>query len=84
MTGVAREADAAPVTVDAVMTAVMGFDPLSTTGEKPWYGYNHLELLARAGVGTNDPGRIEVTGVSMKDALFRFQPDVKGWLDKQG
>ncbi|MCZ6793193.1 MAG: DUF362 domain-containing protein [Planctomycetota bacterium] len=71
------------VTVDAVMTAAMGFDPLTSTGEKPWYGYNHLELLARAGVGTNDPGRIEVIGLPLKEALFRYPTGVRGWLDKQ-
>jgi uncharacterized protein (DUF362 family) len=72
------------VTVDAVMAAVMGFDPLSSTQERPWYGYNHLELLARARVGTIDPADIEVIGTSLKEALFRFDPQAKGWLDKQG
>ena len=76
-------AGANAVNVDSIMTAVMGFDPTASTREKPWYGYNHLELLARAGVGTNDPARIDVRGVSIEDALFRFQPGVKGWVDRE-
>jgi hypothetical protein len=72
------------VTVDAIMTAAMGFDPLAPAGEKPWYGYNHLELLARAGAGTHDPGRIELVGLQLKEALFEYQPGVVGWVKKHG
>jgi hypothetical protein len=68
------------VTVDAIATAVMGYDPLARAGEKPWYGDNHLELLARAGLGTNDPGRIEVAGLPLKEALFEYEPGLNGWI----
>jgi uncharacterized protein (DUF362 family) len=70
------------VCVDAVMTVLMGLDPKAGTRETPWYGYNHLDLLARAGIGTNDPARIEIIGTPLRDAVFRFQPEAKGWLDR--
>lgn len=69
-----------PVTVDAIATAVMGYDPLAPRGKKPWYGDNHLELLARAGIGTHDPGRIEVLGVKLKEALHEYEPSLNGWI----
>jgi len=72
------------VTVDAIMTAVMGYDPTASTQQAPWFGYNHLELLARAGLGTHDPAKIEVAGVALKDALHEFQPGVEGWIKKSG
>ena len=70
------------VTVDSIMTAVMGYDPTASTGQDVWYGYNHLELLARAGVATNDPARIEVLGVPLRDALHEFFPGRNGWVKK--
>jgi hypothetical protein len=70
------------VTVDAVMTALMGFDPLAKAKEKPWHGYNTLELLERAGVGTRDPAKIEVIGMSLREGLFEYDPSVRGWIDK--
>jgi uncharacterized protein (DUF362 family) len=70
------------VTVDAIATAVMGYDPLAPTRQKPWYGDSHLALLARAGVGTIDPARIEVLGVPLRDALFEYEPGVEGWVKK--
>ncbi len=57
---------------DAVGSAVMGFDPMTPHLEDPFPGENHLELLASAGVGTNDPGRIDVRGLSIKQALCPF------------
>ncbi|MBI4605913.1 MAG: DUF362 domain-containing protein [Planctomycetes bacterium] len=71
------------VTVDAIATAVMGYDPLAGVAQKPWYGDNHLALLARAGVGTNDPARIEVAGLSLKEALHEFEPGHEGWVRKR-
>ncbi|MFZ5828741.1 MAG: DUF362 domain-containing protein [Planctomycetota bacterium] len=62
-----------PVCTDAVCTAVMGFDPMAAHSRPPFQGENHLRLLAEAGVGTNDPARIEVLGVPLKDAVFPFQ-----------
>lgn len=74
------------VCVDAIMTVLMGFDPTTGTREKPWYGYNHLELLARAGVGTNDPARIEVRGVPLAEAAHPYWPEsgAKSWLEGRG
>lgn len=57
---------------DAVGSAVMGFDPTTPHLEDPFPGENHLELLASAGVGTNDPARIDVRGLSVKQALCPF------------
>lgn len=68
------------VTVDAIATAVMGYDPLAPRGSKPWFGDNHLELLARAGVGTHDPGRIEVVGLPLLEALHEYEPGHIGWI----
>jgi uncharacterized protein (DUF362 family) len=68
------------VNVDAVGAAVAGYDPLAGTAQKPWLGDNHLALLTKAGVGSNDPGRIEIAGLSLKDALFEFEPGVEGWI----
>jgi uncharacterized protein (DUF362 family) len=70
------------VTVDAIATAVMGYDPLASVTKKPWFGDNHLALLARAGVGTIDPARIEVAGVPLKDALHEFEPGLNGWVKR--
>jgi hypothetical protein len=70
------------VTVDAIGgTAVMGYDPLNGSTQKPWYGDSHLELLAKAGVGTNDPGRIEVAGLSLKEG-FTSTSRAWGWIKK--
>jgi hypothetical protein len=70
------------VNVDAVGAAVAGYDPLAGAGQKPWFGDNHLALLARAGVGANDPGRIEVAGLSLREALFVYEPGSKGWIQQ--
>ncbi len=61
------------VCTDAVGTAAMGFDPAAQHLEPPYPGENHLRLLASAGVGTNDLGRIEVRGLSIKEALCPFE-----------
>lgn len=60
------------VCTDAVATAVMGFDPQAPEGKKPFQGANHLQLLAMAGVGTNDLKRIEVRGAAVKDVTCPF------------
>ena len=59
---------------DAVCTAVMGFDPQAEHGQFPFQGDNHLRLLAAAGVGTNDPKRIDIRGLPLAQAVFPFQP----------
>ena len=63
-----------PVCTDAVCTAVMGYDPLTDHFQFPFPGENHLKLLASVGIGTNDPKRIEVRGLSVAEALFPFNP----------
>ena len=62
------------VCTDAVCTAVMGFDPQAASEQFPFQGDNHLQLLADGGIGTNDLKRIEVLGVSVKEALFPYAP----------
>lgn len=62
------------VCADAVSAAVMGYDPKAGFAQLPFQGENHLQLLARVGVGTNDPRRIEVAGLAVKEALCPFNP----------
>lgn len=69
------------VCTDAICTAAMGFDPQAEHNRFPFQGDNHLRLLASVGVGTNDPRRIEVLGVPLKDAVFPFQPGAKKAAD---
>jgi len=63
-----------PVCTDAVSTAVMGFNPRAGKGEAPFYrnADNTLMLAEAHGVGTTDLKRIEVRGVPIEKALFRF------------
>ena len=72
------------INTDAVCVGIMGYDPRSGYGEHPFQGENHLNLLARAGIGSNDLARIEVRGLSLKDALFEYEPGRKepGWVRK--
>ena len=72
------------VTTDAVCVGVMGYDPQAPNQSHPFPGENHLNLLARAGLGTNDLSKIEVRGVSLKDALHEYEPNhpQKGWVRK--
>lgn len=75
-----------PVSTDAVATAVMGFDPRAKGGDAPFRRLTPVEhsgapewadnpmLLAEAvGIGSADLNRIDVRGVSIKDALFDFE-----------
>jgi len=68
-----------PVCTDAVATAVMGYDPLARSGTGPFPGDNHLALAAAVGLGTNDPGEIEVRGLPLKEARHPF-----GWEPASG
>ncbi|MGO8749322.1 MAG: DUF362 domain-containing protein [Thermoguttaceae bacterium] len=63
-----------PVCVDAVCAAVMGYDAQAGHFQFPFMGDNHLKLLASMGIGTNDVKRIEVRGLSIREALFPFNP----------
>ncbi len=61
------------VGTDAVATAVMGYNPRAPRGVPPFRDCDNTLLLAESrGLGSADLGRIEVTGVPVKDALFRF------------
>ena len=62
-----------PVTTDAVATATMGFDPRAQRGTKPFTTCDNTLILAEAaGIGTTDLKRIEVRGVPIADAMYRF------------
>ena len=63
-----------PVCTDAVATSVMGYDPKAPRGKAPFEDCdNTLWLAEQLGVGTCDPARIEVVGVPVKDAVFKFR-----------
>lgn len=63
-----------PVCTDAVAAAVMGYDPAAGRGTAPFIGCdNTLKLAEGHGVGTTDLKRIEVRGVPIREALYRFQ-----------
>jgi len=61
-----------PVCTDAVAAAVMGYNPAADAYEYPFQGENHLALLARLGVGANDPAKIQVLGLPFDQARFPF------------
>jgi uncharacterized protein (DUF362 family) len=66
------------VTTDAVCAAIMGFDPMADRGAAPFETCdNTLRLAEEHGVGTRDLSRIEVSGLSIREARFPFR-DVKG------
>ena len=61
------------VSTDAVSMAVMGFDPMADRGTSPFQKCDStLKLAEELGVGTRDLKRIEVIGVPIEKALFRF------------
>jgi len=63
-----------PVTTDAVSTAIMGYDPRAARGDGPFRKCDNTMLLAEAhGLGTTDLKRIEVRGVSIADALYKYE-----------
>ncbi len=67
------------VCVDAVGMAVMGYDPHAERGSSPFIrGDNSLKLAEAAGLGTCDLRRIEVVGLSIKDAQIDFGPGAVG------
>ena len=63
-----------PVTTDAVATAVMGYNPQASRGEPPFRTCdNTMRLAERLGIGTTDLKRIEVLGVPVAKAAYRFE-----------
>lgn len=68
-----------PVCVDAVGMAVMGYDTRADRGSFPFIrGDNSLKLAEAAGIGTADLNRIEVVGLSVKEARINFGPGAVG------
>jgi uncharacterized protein (DUF362 family) len=62
------------VSTDAVGTAVMGYDPRADRDTPPFRKCDNMLKLAEVkGVGSADLKRIEVRGVSIADALFRYE-----------
>ncbi len=62
-----------PVAVDAIGTAVMGFDPRAARGTPPFAQCeNHLLLAERAGLGTADIRRIELRGIGLAEAVCSY------------
>ena len=63
-----------PVCTDAVATAVMGYSPRAQRGTAPFQTCDNTLLLAeRHGIGTTDLQRIEVRGVPIAQALYRYE-----------
>jgi len=68
-----------PVCVDAVSMAVMGYDPRSDRGAPPFHrGDNTLKLAEAKGIGTTDLSRIEVVGLSIREAVHPYGPGAAG------
>ena len=62
------------VCVDAVATALMGFDPMADRGTAPFeYCDSTLRLAEELGVGTRDLKRIEVIGGRIADLVFDYR-----------
>ncbi len=62
-----------PVCTDAVSAAVMGYNPRATRGTPPFRNADNTLLLAEAhGAGAADLKRIDVRGVSIEQALYRY------------
>ena len=62
-----------PVSTDAVATAVMGYEPRSPRGTKPFeYCDNHLLLAEQAGLGSADLARIDVRGMTIESARYPY------------
>jgi uncharacterized protein (DUF362 family) len=62
-----------PVSTDAVSAAVMGYNPRAARGTPPFQTCDNTLLLAEAhGVGSADLKAIEVRGVSIEQALYRY------------
>ena len=62
-----------PVCTDAVSAAVMGYNPRALRGTAPFRNADNTLLLAEAhGAGAADLKRIEVRGVPIEQALYRY------------
>lgn len=64
-----------PVAVDAVATAVMGFDPAAADRAAPFLrSENYLRLAAEHGLGTHHLDEIGVSGTPIEAARMNFRP----------
>ncbi|MCD6519821.1 MAG: DUF362 domain-containing protein, partial [Anaerolineae bacterium] len=62
-----------PVAVDAVGTALMGFEPTAPAYHEPFpSGLNHIALAAELGPGSHRLEEIEVRGLSIEEGRFPF------------
>ncbi|HIL70401.1 MAG TPA: DUF362 domain-containing protein [Verrucomicrobia bacterium] len=62
------------VSTDAVGTAVMGYDPRALKGKPPFENSdNHLMLAEHHGVGTADLEKIDLRGLTIKEALYPYR-----------
>jgi len=63
-----------PVSTDAVAAAVMGYDPRAARGTAPFQTCENTLLLAeRHAVGSADLRKIDVRGVPIAGAMFRYE-----------
>jgi uncharacterized protein (DUF362 family) len=63
-----------PVSTDAVAATVMGYDPRAGRGTAPFRTCENTLLLAeRHGVGSADLRRIDVRGVPIAGAMYRYE-----------
>ncbi len=64
-----------PVAVDAVATAVMGFDPTADMPDSPFFrARNHLNMAYDLGLGTNRLQEIAIVGPAIADVRTQFAP----------
>lgn len=68
-----------PVCVDAVGMAVMSYDPHAGRGTAPFVrGDSCVRLAEAAGIGSSDLKRIEIAGLSIREAKIDFGPGPVG------
>jgi hypothetical protein len=73
-----------PVSTDAVGMAVMSYDTHADRGQSCFIrGDNSLKLAEAVGIGSADLNRIEVTGLSIKEARVDFGPGAVGKTMKE-
>jgi uncharacterized protein (DUF362 family) len=64
-----------PVAVDAVATALMGFDPTTAAGTLPFIGSeNHIALANQMGLGPHRLEEIQVKGAVIQAVRMAFKP----------